>query len=224
MDTAGHIRRPRAQRLEDIQLAAAVRVAPAGTTAVLLRPWDKRVEQPDGRLISGSCARHSEFEQEDLVCAAKTVISWDARPEISTAPSSGRVSATGLASHEDDFVVVEEDVLESLRGGGGGSAGGGGVGEGGAEVGGPDAGGAGAGTAAHIVEEDDVVGCAGGGGVVGLLGPGCAGSCWGDAGAGCAGGGAEGGGGGGNGGRGGLFDRRCACEESRRFATGCKSG
>lgn len=191
VDAARHIRRPRTQRLEDIKFPAPIGVAPARTRSVLLRPRNQGVQQPDSGLIRGTRAWHCKFQQEYLFGAPKTMICRYPRSIISTSPSGGGVGAARLGGHEDDFVVVEEDVLQGLRGRCGGGAGGGGVGEGGAEEGGPDPGGAGAGAAAHVVEEDEVGGCAGGGGVVGLLGPGCTGGSWGGAGGGCGGGGTE---------------------------------
>ena len=176
MDTACHIRRPGTQCFENIQLAAAVRVAPARAAAVFLRPGDEGVEEPDGGHVTRACTWHGEFEQKHLLRAAKAVVCRDAWAIVAT--PCAVLAAAGRAGEKDNFVVVEEDVGEGLRGGSCCCARGGSVRKGGAKVGGPDAGGAGAGTAAHVVEEDNVVGCTGGGGVVGLLGPGCAGGGW----------------------------------------------
>ena len=139
MQRSHHAGIPRIQHLEKIQLAAAVRVAPALTCPVLVRARDERVEHPDGGHVRArSIQRHGEFDEEDLRGAAETVVSDSAWTVVAAAI----IRSASFVREEDDFHGIEECGIGEDGGGGGiATTAGLGVGEGGAELRAPKTGG-----------------------------------------------------------------------------------
>lgn len=159
------------QDFEDVELAAARGPARALRVAVLEGTGDLRVQHPDGghvdRVVLADAllavVGHLEFEEEGLVGAGEAVV----RDGAGTAVAA-RVALAFLVGHDDDLVLGRElAVIENLGGGAAALAVGAGVREGVAEGVVEDAGAG----AAVVVQEDEAVGVALAGAVVGLTTP-----------------------------------------------------
>lgn len=118
VDAADAARLARGEDLEQVQLAAAGRVAPAAARAVLLSARDERVEHPDGGHVGGTgggVVRHGELEQEDFRGAAEAVVRDAARARVAAQAVRGARSV----GEEDDFAARGQlHVAERLGRGG----------------------------------------------------------------------------------------------------------